>query len=63
MPEFVSHGKTGYLVRMDSPIEEWIKGIFFTLKNLHKITTNCRNYFVETSSGKNWRKYLPDLLA
>jgi glycosyltransferase involved in cell wall biosynthesis len=63
MPEFVNHGKTGYLVSMDSPIEEWIRGIFFILNNLHKMTVNCRNYFVDTFSGRNWRKYLPDLLA
>lgn len=63
IPEFVNHGKTGYLVSMGSSIEEWINGIFFVLENHHKMTVNCRNYFVETSSGKNWGQYLSDLLA
>lgn len=63
MPEFVSHGKTGYLVSLDSSIEEWIDGIFFVLENIHEMTVNCRDYFVDNSSGRNWRKYLSDLLA
>ena len=63
MPEFVNHGKTGYLVSIDSPIEEWIGWIFFVLENLHGMKVNCREYFVGTFSGRNWGKYFSDLLA
>jgi len=63
LPEFVNHGKTGYLVNVDAPVEEWIEGINYTMKNFSKMTVNCRNYFAENFSGKNWKKYLNDLLS
>ena len=63
LPEFVNHGKTGYLVNVDAPVEDWIKGINYTMKNFSKMTVNCRNYFVENFSEKNWKKYLNDLLS
>ncbi len=60
--EFVSHKHTGYLVDKQARIEEWIEGISFVRKNFSRMTTYCRSYFVEKFSGKNWRKYLGDLL-
>jgi len=63
LPEFVSYGKTGYLVDEDAPVEEWIEGINYTMRNFSKMTVNCRNYFVENFAGKNWRKNLNDILA
>lgn len=62
LAEFVSHKKTGYLVDKDARIEEWIEGIDFIRKNLSRMTTHCRNYFVENFSGGNWKKYLNDVL-
>ena len=62
LPEFVSHKKTGYLLDKDAPIEEWIEGINYALENFHKMSANCRNYFVENFSGKNWKKYLDEIL-
>jgi glycosyltransferase involved in cell wall biosynthesis len=62
LPEFVSYKKTGYLVDKDAPVEEWIERINHTLENFRKMSTNCRNYFVENFSGKNWKKYLGDIL-
>jgi glycosyltransferase involved in cell wall biosynthesis len=63
LPEFVNHGKTGYLVNVDSPVEDWIEGINYTMKNFSRMTVNCRNYFVENFSEKTWKKYLNDLLS
>jgi glycosyltransferase involved in cell wall biosynthesis len=63
LPEFVRHGKTGYLVDKEAPVEEWIKGIDYVLENFGRVSENCRNYFVENFSGKNWKKYLTELLA
>jgi glycosyltransferase involved in cell wall biosynthesis len=58
LPEFVSQRKTGYLVDKDAPVEEWIEGINYTVKNFSKMAVNCRNCFVENFAGKNWKKYL-----
>lgn len=63
LPEFVSCGKTGYLVDEDAPVEDWIEAISYTMKNFQRMTVNCRSYFVENFSGKNWKKYLNDILA
>jgi len=63
LPEFVNHGKTGYLINVDAPVEDWIEGINYVMKNVSRMTVNCRNYFVENFSGKNWKKYLNDLLS
>lgn len=58
LPEFVKHEETGFLVDKDAPVEKWIEGINYTSANFARMSVNCRNYFVEAFSGKNWKKYL-----
>jgi len=60
--EFVSHKKTGYLVDKCASIDEWIEGIDYIQKNFSRMTTICRNYFVQNFSGERWGKYLDELL-
>ena len=63
LPEFVSCGRTGYVVDEAAPVEEWVEAIGQTLKDEQAMSANCRRYFVENFSGKNWGKYLDDMLA
>jgi glycosyltransferase involved in cell wall biosynthesis len=63
LSEFVSHKKTGYLLDLDAEVEEWIEGISYIQKNFPRISMNCRQYFVENFSGKNWEQYLGHLLS
>jgi glycosyltransferase involved in cell wall biosynthesis len=63
LPEFVSHKERGYLVDKDAPVEEWIKGISYTIKNFHRMSPKCRAYFTENSSGRNWKRYLSCIIA
>jgi len=62
LPEFVSHMKTGYLLNLDAKVENWIEGISYVRKEFTRLSKDCRKYFVENFSGKNWKKYLKDLL-
>lgn len=62
LPEFVSHKKTGYLLDVNAEAEEWIEGISYIRKNFPTLSRNCRKYFVENFSGKNWQKYIDDIL-
>jgi len=63
LPEFVIHKETGYLLDVNAHPEEWIKGIFYVKKNFNRLSRNCRKYFVEHFSDKNWKKYLDKLLV
>ena len=63
LPEFVFQMKTGYLLDVDAKVEEWIEGISYVRKNFPMLSKSCRKYFVENFSGKNWEKYLGDLLS
>ena len=63
LPEFVHHKKTGYLVDLNAKIEEWIEGINYIMENFPTMSRNCRKYFEENFSGKNWEKYLDELLS
>ncbi len=63
LPEFVFHKKTGYLLDICSNADEWINGITYVQKNFFTLSKDCRKYFVENFSEKNWKKYLDDLLA
>lgn len=62
LSEFVAHKETGYLLDQNAKIEEWVKGIRYVQRNFSKMSVNCRNCFAENFSGKNWEKYLGDLL-
>jgi len=62
LPEFVKQGETGYLVDKDAPAEKWVDGIALVRKNFRKLSINCRRFFVENFSGKNWKKYLDAVL-
>jgi len=62
LPEFVHHKKTGYIVDLYAKLEEWIEGINYILQNFPIMSRNCRKYFEENFSGKNWNKYLDELL-
>lgn len=63
LSEFVYHQKTGYFVDVDANAEKWIEGINYVQKNLAILSGNCRKYFVENFSGKNWEKYLDALIT
>ncbi len=63
LSEVVSHLKTGYLLNIDSPVEEWIEGINFITDNFPEMSQNCRSYFVENFSGANWSKYFKDVFG
>ena len=63
LSEFVFHKKTGYLLDIDVNAKEWVEGINYMRKNFTMLSKNCRRFFVENFSGKNWKKYLDDLLA
>lgn len=62
LPEFVMHGKTGYLLDVDAEPEKWIEGINYVKENYSKLSRNCREYFLQNFSGKNWDKYLDVVL-
>jgi glycosyltransferase involved in cell wall biosynthesis len=62
LPEFVSHKETGYLLDVDAEVDEWIEGISYVQKNFERLSKNCREYFVENFSERNWGSYLDDLL-
>lgn len=62
LSEFVFHGETGYLLNVDSTVEEWIQGISYVQRKFSELSKNCRKHFVENFSGKNWEKYLDNLL-
>jgi len=63
LPEFVSYGKTGYIVNENARVEEWVEAIGRILKDSKAMRTNCRSYFVENFSEKNWKKHLDATLA
>jgi glycosyltransferase involved in cell wall biosynthesis len=63
LPKFVHHKKTGYLLDVNAKAEEWIEGIRYVTENFSVLSRNCRKYFVENFSGKNWKKYLDALMA
>ena len=63
LPEFVSEGKTGYLLDADSEPEKWIEAIHSVEKNFPSMSKNCREYFVKYFSGRNWEKYLSVVLG
>jgi len=63
LAEFVSHKETGYLLDINAKAEEWIEGINYVRRNFSRMSTNCRNYFVKNFSGKNWKKYLDEILV
>jgi len=63
LPEFVSHGKTGYLLDADEDVEKWVEAVSSVQENFPALSKNCRKYFVENFSGKNWKKYLDALMA
>jgi glycosyltransferase involved in cell wall biosynthesis len=62
LPEFVSHKRTGYLLDINANVEEWVEGINYVQKNFTRLSAECRRFFVENFSGKNWEKYIDDLL-
>jgi len=62
LPEFIFHRETGYLLDVNAKVEEWFEGINYVRKNFPRLSRNCRRYFVENFSGKNWKKYLNDIL-
>jgi len=62
LPEFVMHRKTGYLLDVDAEPEKWIEGINYVKENFIELSKNCREYFLQNFSGKNWDKYLDTVL-
>jgi glycosyltransferase involved in cell wall biosynthesis len=62
LPEFVIHMKTGYLLDLNAEPDQWIKGIYFIQDNFSRLSEACREFFINTFSGKNWHKYLDAVL-
>jgi glycosyltransferase involved in cell wall biosynthesis len=62
LPEFVSHGKTGCLLDVDSSVNHWIDCLSYIQRNFSELSENCREDFVEKFSGENWKKYIDDIL-
>lgn len=58
LPEVIQHKKTGYIVDLDSSVEDWVEGIKFIKNNLKTMSKNCRNYFIKNFSECNWQKYI-----
>jgi glycosyltransferase involved in cell wall biosynthesis len=63
LKEVINHLETGYLLSKDSSIEDWLNGIMFIKRNLGYISDNCREYFIENFSEKNWPKYFNELFV
>jgi len=61
LPEVVQHLKTGYLIDLNSGVEEWINGINYIKNNLARMSGECRNYFAANCSDVNWPKYFSQL--
>lgn len=59
--EQIYHKKTGYLVDVDSNIEEWINGLFYIKDNIKWLSANCRDYFEKNYSEINWYKYFDEV--
>ncbi|EKQ54522.1 MAG: glycosyltransferase [Methanobacterium sp. Maddingley MBC34] len=59
--ECVFHETTGYLVGLDKNADQWIKGIDYIKENFEFLSKNCRSYFVNTLSEKNWPKYFKEV--
>ncbi len=62
LPEFVIHKETGYLLDVNAKTEEWVEGINYVHKNFIRLSRNCRKFFIENFSGRNWNKYLDSVL-
>jgi glycosyltransferase involved in cell wall biosynthesis len=62
LPEFVSEGKTGYLLSLTDNVSEWLERICFVNEHFQDFSDNARNYFKSNFSGENWQKYLQNLL-
>ncbi len=57
LPEFVENGETGLLIDKDAPVEKWIKNIEHMIEENNELTDNCRKYFEDNFSEKNWPDY------
>jgi glycosyltransferase involved in cell wall biosynthesis len=62
LPEFVSEGKTGYLLSQNDNVTEWLERILRVSENFQEFSDNTRTYFVDNFSGQTWGKYLQKLL-
>jgi len=62
LPEFVQEGVTGYCLSLNDDSAKWIDLLLRVKTNFPKLSSNCREYFVNNFSGKNWQKYLNELL-
>lgn len=61
LPEFIDHKKTGYLVDIDAPVTEWIIGLNYICDHIGEMSVNCRDYYQNNFSERNWPKYFRDL--
>ena len=57
LPEFVSHRKTGYILAPTDPIDDWIGGIIYIFDNFNQMSDECKKFFIENFSERNWPKY------
>jgi glycosyltransferase involved in cell wall biosynthesis len=57
LPEFIEHKKTGYLVDVQAPVAEWVKGMDFICDHIDEMSVRCRKYYQDNFSEHNWPRY------
>lgn len=55
--ECIEHKQTGYIVDIDAPASEWLKGIDFINDHFDEMSIRCRKYFQDNHSDCNWPRY------
>ena len=63
LPEFIEHKKTGYMVDINAPLDEWLNGIDFINNHFDEMSVKCRNYYQNNFAEKNWPKYFDQLFG
>lgn len=63
LKESVYHLRTGYLVDLGAPVEEWINGIEYIGNNIETLSKNCRTDFVSNYSEVNWQRYASQMIG
>ena len=57
LSQHILHKNTGYIVKKDKSILEWIKAITYVNNNLNVLSKNSLNFYNKYIHEKNWEKY------
>jgi glycosyltransferase involved in cell wall biosynthesis len=60
--QFVFPKKTGCLIDLNSPIENWMNSLSYVSNNIDDLSKNCTEYYKKNFSESTWDKYLDDIL-